>query len=148
VIVARRVGVTVVKSILYCNRMANERARSLRKRMSDGERRLWWGLRARQVGGSRFRRQHPIGCFTADFVCLEKRLIVEVDGGHHTEDAQMEHDARRDQWLATEGYRVLRIPSTEVFGNLSGVLDTIWAELQQLPSAPRHGHPHQERHRT
>ena len=129
--------------------MANERARrSLRKKMSDGERKLWRALRARQVDGLRFRRQHPIGRYVADFVCLEKRLVVEVDGGHHTQDAQMAHDAKRDRWLDAEGYRVLRIPSAEVFGNLSGVVDTIWAELQELPSAARHCHPHQERHRT
>jgi very-short-patch-repair endonuclease len=128
--------------------MANERARALRKKMSDGERKLWRALRARQVDGLRFRRQHPIGRYIADFVCLEKQLIVEVDGGHHTEDAQMAHDARRDRWLCGEGYRVLRVSNTEVFRNLSGVVDTIWAELQALPYAPRHCHPHQERHRT
>ncbi len=147
-IVARRVGVTLAEHISYGRRMANERARTLRKKMSDGERKLWQALRARQVDGLRFRRQHPIGGYIADFVCLEKRLVVEVDGGHHTEDAQMAHDARRDRWLADEGYRVLRFPSSEVFRNLGGVLDTIWAELQGLPSGPRHCHPHQERHRA
>ena len=68
--------------------MPNERARNLRKSMSDGERKLWQALRARQVDGVRFRRQHPIGPYIVDFVCLERRLVVEVDGGHHTEDDQ------------------------------------------------------------
>ena len=128
--------------------MASERARALRKRMSDGERKLWWALRERRMDGVRFRRQHPIGRYIADFVCLEKRLVVEVDGGHHTEDAQAAHDAERDRWLRSEGYRVLRIPTIEVSGNFNGVLDTIWAELQGLPITSRHRHPHQERHRT
>jgi very-short-patch-repair endonuclease len=120
--------------------MANERARELRKAMSDGERKLWAALRAKRVDGARFRRQHPIGRYVVDFVCLERRLIVEVDGGQHTEDEQVAHDARRDGWLESEGYRVMRVASTDVYGNLGGVLDTIWAALQ--------GHPHQERHRT
>jgi very-short-patch-repair endonuclease len=105
--------------------MADERARALRKKMSDSERKLWWALRARQVDGLRFRRQQPIGNYIADFVCLEKRLVVEVDGGHHTEETQKAHDTRRDLWLSAEGYRMLRFPNTEVFGNLDGVVDTI-----------------------
>ena len=128
--------------------MANKRARALRKNMSDSERILWSALRVRQVDGLRFRRQDPIGRYIADFVCLEKALIVEVDGAHHTEDAQVARDAARDSWLHAEGYRVLRVSNTEVFDNLDGVVDTIWAELQALPSPPRHRHPHQERHRT
>jgi len=114
--------------------MANERARTLRKTMSDGERKLWYALRAKQVEGARFRRQHPIGRYIADFVCLERRLVVEVDGAHHTEDDQIARDARRDSWLRGEGYHVMRVPAAEVFGNISGVVDTIWATLQELPS--------------
>lgn len=114
--------------------MVNERARELRKSMSDAERQLWHALRAKQVDGARFRRQHPIGPYVADFVCLERRLVIEVDGGQHTDDAHMADDVRRDHWLASEGYRVLRVPTTEVYGNVAGVLDTIWAVLQELPS--------------
>ena len=127
--------------------MANERARTLRKNMSDGERKLWDALRARQVGKARFRRQHPIGRYIVDFVCLESRLVVEVDGGQHTEDEQIAYDARRDRWLNAEGYRVIRIPNTEVFHNITGVVDAIWAALQDV-SAHEAGHPLQERHRT
>jgi very-short-patch-repair endonuclease len=128
--------------------MANERARSLRKSMSDGERRLWHALRMRQIDGARFRRQHPIGRYIVDFVCLDRRLIVEVDGGHHTRDDQRAHDARRDAWLSAEGYRVLRVPAAEVFANIAGVIDTIWATLQEEPPMPAASHPHQDRHRT
>ena len=70
--------------------------------MSDAERKLWHALRARQIEGARFRRQHPIGRYVVDFVCLERRLVVEVDGGQHTEDDQVAHDVRRDRWLEAE----------------------------------------------
>ena len=129
--------------------MANERARELRKSLSDAERKLWNALRAKQLDGGRFRRQHPIGPYVVDFVCLERRLVVEVDGGQHTEDAHVAHDARRDQWLSGEGYRVLRVSTTDVYGNIAGVLDTIWGVLQELPSVRMsQDHPHQDRHGT
>ena len=128
--------------------MANERARNLRKTMSDAERKLWQALRARQIEGERFRRQHPIGRYVVDFVCLERRLVVEVDGGQHTEEEHIAHDARRDQWLEAEGYRVLRVPTAEVYGNIAGVVDTIWATLQECALARAKRHPHQERHRA
>ena len=116
--------------------------------MSDAEHKLWHALRAKQLDGARFRRQHPIGHYIADFVCLERRLIVEVDGGQHTEDSQIARDARRDRWLETEGYGVLRVPTVEVYGNIAGVLDTIWGMLQEMPSVRGKRHPHPERHRA
>ena len=128
--------------------MANERARTLRKSTSSAERLLWRGLRSRQVDGARFRRQHPIGSYIVDFVCLERHLVVEVDGSQHTEDDHIVSDARRDRWLGGEGYRVMRVSTTDVYTNLAGVLDTIWAALRDQPSARPERHPHQERHRT
>jgi very-short-patch-repair endonuclease len=128
--------------------MANERARNLRRNMSDAERKLWHALRAKQLDGVRFRRQHPIGRYIADFVCLERWLIVEVDGGQHTEDDQMARDARRDRWLEAEGYRVLRVPTADIYGNIAGVLDTIWGALQELAPVRGKRHPHPERHRA
>src|SRR5262245_17894214 len=110
--------------------MANERARELRKSMSGAERKLWRGLRLKQLEDARFRRQHPIGRYIVDFVCLERRLVVEVDGGQHTEDAHVAYDIRRDRWLEGEGYRAMRVATAEVYTNLTGVLDTIWATLQ------------------
>jgi very-short-patch-repair endonuclease len=128
--------------------MANERARTLRKTMSDGERKLWRALRAKQIEGLRFRRQHPIGKYIVDFVCLERRLIVAVDGGQRTEDEQIARDARRDEWLHAEGYRVMRVANAEVFCNIAGVVDTIWAALRERPLVRDARHPHQERHRA
>lgn len=128
--------------------MANERARTLRKSMSDAERKLWRGLRGKQVDGARFRRQHPIGRYIVDFVCLERRLVIEVDGGQHTEDAHIAYDARRDRWLATEGYRVMRVSTADVYANIAGVLDTIWAAVQEAPSMRGLRHHRQERQRA
>ncbi len=117
--------------------MANERARALRRDMTDSEWRIWSELRKRQIGGHRFRRQHPIGNFILDFVCLDRRLVVEVDGGHHSEPEQLVRDRARDHWLASQGYKVVRVDNQEVFDNLDGVLQTIWAELEARTPRPR-----------
>ena len=69
-------------------------------------------LRHRQLGGFRFRRQHPIGPYILDFYCAEARLAVEIDGQAHGHPDQIRHDARRDQWLGEKGIRTLRIPSS------------------------------------
>ncbi len=113
--------------------MADERARKLRREMPDSERKLWWRLRLRQLEGCRFRRQHPIGPYILDFVCLERRFVIEVDGGHHGEPAQIEHDARRTRWLEGLGYVVMRVSNIGVLTNLDGVVDTIRAELAVRP---------------
>ena len=84
-----------------------EHARSLRKNATEAEWRLWQVLRQRQLGGHKFRRQQPLGGFIVDFVCIERRLIVEVDGGHHF-DEQAAADVKRDDWLRSQRFRVLR----------------------------------------
>ena len=111
--------------------MVNTRARSLRKAPTDAERALWRALRGRQMDGLRFRRQHPLGPYIADFVCLERRLVIEVDGGQHGEPAQSAHDERRSTWLASEGYRVLRFWNRDVLRAIDDVLTTIWGALQE-----------------
>jgi very-short-patch-repair endonuclease len=98
-------------------------SRNLRKRQTDAENLIWRHLRRKQVEGLRFRRQHPIGKYIVDFVCLEKQLILEIDGGQHA--IEKEKDSDRDTWLTIEGYRVLRFWNNEVLGNLPGVLETI-----------------------
>ena len=143
-----RVGVSSPRILALHSSMPNERARALRKNMTDGERRLWQALRARQVDGMRFRRQHPIGPYIADFVCLERRLIVEVDGGHHTEDDQIAHDARRDRWLNAEGYRVLRFPAIDVFQKLDARGGFYLGRTAGDVRHTRVTTPPQERHRT
>ena len=113
--------------------MANERARELRRTMNAPERKLWRALSDRKAGGLRFRRQHPIGIYITDFVCLERRLVVEVDGGHHGEAAQIAHDERRTLWLNAEGYRVLRFWANEVMSNTEGVVEMIVEAALSMP---------------
>jgi very-short-patch-repair endonuclease len=90
------------------------RAKQLRKSSTDAERLLWRVLRSRQIAGYKFRRQQPLGEFIVDFVCLEKRLVVEVDGGQHTEALQAAHDSERSAWLEQQGFSVLRFWDHEV----------------------------------
>ena len=87
---------------------------------------LWNRIRNRQIDGHKFVRQEPIGGYVCDFVCRERFLIIEVDGGQHSESAA---DVVRDRRLAEGGYRVLRFWNNDVLGNLEGVLTTIQAEL-------------------
>ncbi len=102
---------------------ATDRARNLRQRSTDTERLLWRHLRDRQLAGLKFRRQHPLGNFVVDFVCLEHRLVVELDGGQHA--TQQQADADREAFLMGLGYRVLRFWNNEVLGNTVGVLEAI-----------------------
>lgn len=105
-----------------------QHARQLRKNMTDAERRLWQHLRSKQTLGYKFRRQEPIGSYIVDFVCYEKKLIIEVDGGQHLEK-QAEYDKARDAWLKEQGFTVLRFWNNHVLGNTDGVLLRIEHEL-------------------
>ncbi len=97
--------------------------------MTDAERKLWTRLRNRGVAGAKFRRQVPVGPFIADFACVERRLIVEVDGGQHADASAADH--RRTRVLNHHGYIVLRFWNSEVLQNLDGVLATIEAALRE-----------------
>ncbi|MGH8702258.1 MAG: endonuclease domain-containing protein [Burkholderiales bacterium] len=114
--------------------MMQSSARRLRKHPTDAERLLWRHLRLRQLGGYKFRRQQSLGPYIVDFVCLEKRLIVEVDGGQHAEQA--EEDAQRTAWLEAEGFRVLRFWNTEVLQDTKAVQEAIRAALDDGPIPP------------
>jgi very-short-patch-repair endonuclease len=98
------------------------KATRLRRGMTDAERKLWSVLRNRQVRGAKFRRQQPIGPFIADFVCQERRLIVEADGGQHAESTA---DDRRTEFLESKGYRVLRFWNNDILSNINGVAQVI-----------------------
>jgi very-short-patch-repair endonuclease len=104
------------------------RARSLRRALTKPEFVLWNRIRNRQLGGYKFVRQEPIGPYYADFVCRERQLIVEVDGGQH---ANSPTDLQRDQDLAALGYRTIRIWNNEVLENIDGVLQMLMSELQK-----------------
>ncbi len=88
---------------------------------------MWMLLRDRRLSGLKFRRQHPIGAYIADFCCVEVRLIIELDGGHHASNRTA--DTCRSQFLEAEGYRVLRFWNNEVLGNTAGVLQRIVESL-------------------
>src|SRR5215469_6727497 len=110
------------------------RARTLRRDMTEAERRLWQMLRSRQTEGYRFRRQVPIGGFIADFVCHPARLIVEIDGGQH--DSSSEAETSRTRFLEAEGYRVLRFWNNEVLDNREGVRGAIADTLHHATPTP------------
>ena len=101
-------------------------AKKLRNNSTDTEKYLWKYLRGRQFEGFKFRRQHLIGKYIADFVNLERKIIIEVDGGQHLENKK---DKLRDKWLEEQGYEVLRFWDNEVLTNIEGVLESIRKKL-------------------
>jgi very-short-patch-repair endonuclease len=94
---------------------------------------LWTHIRGRQLGGFKFVRQEPIDRYYADFVCRERGLIIELDGGRH---AERPRDRQRDSKLRALGYRVIRIWNNDVIENLDGVLQTLLSELEKQPLTP------------
>ena len=104
------------------------RERQLRKASPEAEQRLWYLLRDRRLGGFKFRRQHRIGRYYVDFVCLEQRLVIEADGGQHVERAG--YDAARTHYLEWKGFRVLRFWNHEVLREQDQVLDVVLRELR------------------
>ena len=103
------------------------RARALRSRLTEAERKLWYALRGRRFADFKFRRQVPVGPFIADFVCFESRLVVELDGGQHAESYR---DEKRDRWFTTNGFRVLRFWNNEVLSNIEGVVTQLAQALK------------------
>jgi very-short-patch-repair endonuclease len=112
-----------------------DRSRRLRRDATPAEKSLWTALRNSTLGGFKFRRQQRLGPFVADFVCQSARLVIEVDGDSHA--FQIDYDARRTEFLAKEGYRVLRFTNGDVMENLAGVCRVIESALAGRPS-PSH----------
>jgi len=108
-------------------RKARRRAKELRARMPNAEVILWSQLRHAAVIGMRFRRQHPIGPYIADFACVLLKIVVEVDGATHCTDEERAYDARRDAYMRSRGWRVLRFTNWDVYKHLNGVLDIIYS---------------------
>ncbi|MBI4334242.1 MAG: endonuclease domain-containing protein [Chloroflexi bacterium] len=111
----------------------------LRRGQTDAERRLWSRLRRKQLDGFNFRRQQPVGPCVADFVCFEKKLIVELDGSQH--DEGREKDEEKTAWLNKGGFTVIRFWNNDVFGNLEGV----WEVIEEALNSPSPGLSHRER---
>ena len=99
--------------------------------MTETEKFLWRRLQKRQVGGFKFRRQVPIGSYIVDFACLERHVIIELDGGQHVE--MKYRDLQRDTWLEKEGYRVLRFWDNDVFKETKSVLEKILTTCEDHP---------------
>ena len=110
------------------------RARDLRNDPAEAEKYLWSILRVEGMG-VKFRRQAVIGKYIVDFVCYEKKLVIEVDGGQHCQD---QHDARRDEWLRIQGFEVMRFWNNDVLGNLDGVYEKIEDYLKSPHPVPPH----------
>ena len=104
-----------------------ERARTLRKTQTDVEAMLWRLLRSRELTGHKFRRQHPIAGYIADFVCLDRHVVIELDGSQHQE--VLDYDQRRTRMLEHAGFQVLRFWNNDVIEKREGVLATILAAV-------------------
>jgi very-short-patch-repair endonuclease len=106
----------------------------LRRNATNAERRLWQGLRRKEVGGFRFRRQVAVALAgsIADFASLDARLAIEVDGATHSTDEELARDAARTAVLAAQGFAILRFTNDEVFHNLDDVLETVYQKLMEL----------------
>ncbi len=103
------------------------KARALRNNLTDVEQRLWRWLRGKQMGAT-FRRRYPIGPYIADFACTSLAIVIELDGGQHAENSG--YDARRDAFLRSKGFSVLRFWNHQVMGELESVLAVIWREVE------------------
>ena len=108
------------------------RARRLRRNMPDAEKKLWAELRGRRLAGLKFRRQHPIGPYIADFVCHDPKLVIELDGDQHGRKERSKDDAIRTEWLNAKGFKVLRFWNNDVIQTTDTVLETILLEANKL----------------
>lgn len=111
-----------------------DNAKILRSHQTEVEQRLWYHLRAHRFMGLKFKRQKPMGRYIVDFVWVERRLIIELDGGQHAE--RMAYDQQRDTWLRKQGYTVLRFWNNELIQQLEGVLETIRSAIFQIALSP------------
>ena len=107
------------------------RAKKLRREKTEAEKKLWSRIRNRQIENAKFRDQQPIGPYIADFVCHERGLVIEADGSQHLDS---DYDKRRDAFLASVGYRVLRVWNADILTNMEGVLEAIVSALLDAPS--------------
>jgi very-short-patch-repair endonuclease len=113
---------------------ATSKARLLRRSSTDAERKLWRILRNREALGLKFRRQQPLGQYIVDFVCFERRLVIELDGGQHLEQAA--YDAERDEWLESQGFRVMRFWDNQVLGEVEAVKEAIFQAVEGSSPSP------------
>jgi very-short-patch-repair endonuclease len=121
--------------------LANETARALRKRLTPQEVKLWAKLRELKTFGFHFRRQAPIGRYIVDFVSFRSQLIIEADGGQHRMPEGAQSDRVRDDFLQSQGFRILRFWNSDIDANLEGVMESILSALNPPPDWPSASHP-------
>ena len=102
-----------------------QRARTLRKNMTKQERILWQFLRKKSINNLKFRRQYPIGKYIVDFICNEKKIIIEIDGGQHNEVKNIAYDKERTKYLESKGYKVIRFWNNDIDNNIEWVYQEI-----------------------
>ena len=107
--------------------------------MTDAEKILWFYLQKKQFHNLKFRRQQPIGNYIVDFACLEKNIIIELDGGQHNETHNIEYDRKRDELLKSYGFKVIRIWNNEIFENIDGVLEYLERAIAPHLTSPAEG---------
>ena len=115
--------------------------KNLRKNMTEAEVILWSKLRLKEQHGVRFRRQHPVGPYIADFACVAAKLIVEVDGATHSSDGEIAYDRKRDAYMTQRGWRVIRVSNNDVYKNLDNVCEMILSYSHPLRPAMRSASP-------
>ena len=107
------------------------RSRVLRSQPISAEAKLWAKLRDRRFGGFKFVRQAPVGPYFADFLCRERSVVVEVDGGTHSTETEIARDVARNKDIASAGYRIFRVHNRDVFDNIDRVLDALLAFIEE-----------------
>ena len=115
-------------------KITKQLSKNLRQNQTKAEVRIWRWLKNRALAGFKFRRQCPIGRYIVDFVCLEKMLVIEIDGGQHAE--HVKKDSRRTEYLKSRGFKVIRFWNNQVLGDMDSVLGVIQATLINSPSSP------------
>lgn len=123
-------------SVLYYNRKLKNTARTLRKNITDTEGLLWSRIRRKQLKEYQFYRQKTLGDYIVDFYCPSAKLIIELDGSQHYGEKGLKKDNVRDQYLLGLGFQLVRFPSTEVFGNIDGIVSEIYDRLPEKSPRP------------
>ncbi len=104
--------------------------------MTDPEKKIWQSIRKRQIPGNKFRKQVPIGPYIAYFVCFEKKIIIEIDGGQHK--TRVGYDKKQTEWFQSQGFQVIQFWNNDVLKNIGGVTERLYA---CLGGSPDHPHP-------
>jgi very-short-patch-repair endonuclease len=113
---------------LMADKTLTKLAKGLRRQQTDAEKKIWYSLRSRQFQGVKFRRQQPLGPYIVDFCSLQKKVVIELDGGQHA--TEQEKDAKRTKYLNQLGFRVIRVWNNDVLKNVEGVLEQIQQQLK------------------